>query len=208
MIGEAKFKEGVDGDSDDSEAEDRKRKEILEEVLAEMHDPYFISPVIIPKLRGEGIINVSASRTHCTALTDGGDLFVWGSADGGALSSAKQRWSTWRRSSCSHRVASAGMLGLGGVKDYVEEPKELKTIISSNVVRQAAVGTSHSAAITTSGKVGRPRYAELPERFTHLYSAATPRYSRGDTLEVADSGWVKTCASVGPWHAFLASASG
>ena len=59
VLGEAKFKEGMEGDSDDSEADERKRREILEEVLAEMHDPYFISPIIIPKLRGATVVDSS-----------------------------------------------------------------------------------------------------------------------------------------------------
>lgn len=124
-------------------------------MLAELHDPYFVSPTIIARLRGvtpptttsmphthaktlcvtpfgdptgEGVISIAAARTHTMALTDGGDVFAWGAAD-------------------------SGMLGIGAVSEYQEEPKLIKAIASTRPIHQIAVGTAHSVALTAEGEV-------------------------------------------------------
>ena len=37
-----------------------------------------LQPVQINRLRGEGIVHVSAGNGHVLATSEGGDLFVWG----------------------------------------------------------------------------------------------------------------------------------
>lgn len=61
-------------------------------------DPHFIPPTVLPELRGEDIVSIAPARTHVLALSDGGDVFVWGAPD-------------------------SGMLGLGAEGNYQEVPK-------------------------------------------------------------------------------------
>jgi hypothetical protein len=52
-------------------------------VAEEMKDYNFVPPMPIESLTGEVPVSIVGSRSHAMALTKGGDVFIWGSPEGG-----------------------------------------------------------------------------------------------------------------------------
>jgi alpha-tubulin suppressor-like RCC1 family protein len=47
----------------------------------------------------------------------------------------------------------AGILGVGGVKEYVEAPMLMNYIPAEKIVKQVSCGLNHTAAVATDGEV-------------------------------------------------------
>ncbi|KAA0177032.1 hypothetical protein FNF27_01362 [Cafeteria roenbergensis] len=84
----------------------------------------FLAPRIVDKLRGEGVVAVGIGVNHCIALSDGGDMFAWG-------------------------TGRHGQLGTGKFDDAAEP--ELVESLASERVAAIALGHSHTVAVTADG---------------------------------------------------------
>lgn len=84
----------------------------------------FLAPQMVDKLRGEGIVAIGIGVNHCIALSDGGDMFAWG-------------------------TGRHGQLGTGRFVD-ASEP-ELVESLASERVASVALGHSHTMAVTADG---------------------------------------------------------
>ena len=111
-------------DSEDEEAVEAKRSR--EKAVADLAKGH-LEPKLIVGLEGEGIVEVGIGSTHGAAISDGGDLYVWG----------------------------AGIFGQLGVGDYgvYQTPQLLESLQDGSTLRQVAIGQSHTIALTDTGTV-------------------------------------------------------
>jgi hypothetical protein len=54
---------------------------------------------------------------------------------------------------CAHLELLAGMLGLGSVESFVEEPLLVKHFAAEKMIVQVSAGPLHSAALSSDGEV-------------------------------------------------------
>ena len=83
----------------------------------------FKAPTAIDDLNDEGIVHVSAGGNHVCALSEGGDVYVWGSGQ-------------------------CGCLGLGDYSSHVAP----KVLCSEWSYRAIATGDVHTSAVTNDGR--------------------------------------------------------
>lgn len=98
----------------------------MEEYLAQLRDAHaevdpHLQPKSIQRLRGEGIVEVSAGYGHVAAISDAGDLWIWG-------------------------TGLQGQLGLGTMENQPEP--QLVSTLQEKVVIAVSVGHSHSICIS------------------------------------------------------------
>jgi len=87
----------------------------------------FESPQLVEDLNGNGIIHVAIGSNHSCALSDGGDLYVWGNGQ-------------------------CGCLGQGDTENR-PTPDLLMTLSDSTVIRSVEVGEMHNCALTQNGEL-------------------------------------------------------
>ena len=105
--------------SDDEEEEAKVRKALKD-------DKEYVEPKLIVGLEGEGVVEVAIGPTHAAAISDGGDLYMWG----------------------------AGVFGQLGIGDYavVRTPKLVNSLQDGSTLRQVAIGQSHTLGLSDTGK--------------------------------------------------------
>ncbi len=86
-----------------------------------MHAEGHLAPRQIERLRGEGIVDVSAGYGHVAAVSDAGDLWTWG-------------------------TGLQGQLGHGDLENRVEPT--LVATLQEKVIIAVSVGHSHSVCIS------------------------------------------------------------
>lgn len=83
-------------------------------------DPH-LTPRLVERLRGEGIVEVSAGYGHVAAVSDAGDVWTWG-------------------------TGLQGQLGLGDLNNQAEP--QLVATLQEKVIIAVSVGHSHSICIS------------------------------------------------------------
>ena len=85
------------------------------------------TPVLVEPLRGEGVVQIACGTHHATAVSDGGDCYVWG--DNGF-----------------------GQLMLGDFKSS-ENPQLVDALQDGHFCKQVCAGPSFTLVVTEEGKV-------------------------------------------------------
>jgi len=110
----------------------------------------FESPQLVEHLNGDGIISVSVGSNHACAVSDGGDVYVWGNG-------------------------RCGCLGQGDVENS-PTPNLLLTLSDKTIIQYTETGAMHNCALSQEGEV----YCWGHSGFGRLGIGQPPRHGVGD----------------------------
>lgn len=138
-----------------------------------MQASWFLAPYPVRALFGEGIVHISAGPVHAVAVSEGGDVYVWGDA-------------------------TAGRLGNGDVQGEVEFPTMLPPdSFPSHVVRaprrSSHVPPSLYLMRARAASLNRPLHTPAAALATRWPLRATARCTRGGWITRVSWGWGAPC---------------
>ncbi|KNC55771.1 uncharacterized protein AMSG_11202 [Thecamonas trahens ATCC 50062] len=202
--------------------------------LGQGHERNRVTPLMVGELRETKVVALAAGDAHTLALTDSNAVYAWGSGADGRLGfeCAKKRTPKEVPAAgaldvtqvlcgavSSAVVTAAGALYTWGSSDHgqlghgdltqVTEPKLVDALADAGVaVAFAAMGVSHTAAVTTdgrlymwgsgeSGKLGTGSEADalLPTLIDHLTDVKAVALGASHTVILLADGSVYACGS-------------